>query len=108
MTALDGAVTFSQVNNMAKFVTHDLKFHMTCFSIYFDELNKAFPPDNLYKGYHLIAVDGSEMQIPLDFSDPDTLHKSASKGKFLSAFHLNVSYDVLNHRYLDTIVQGDS
>lgn len=71
-----------------------------------NELNKAFPPDNLYKGYHLIAVDGSEMQIPLDFSDPDTLHKSASKGKFLSAFHLNVSYDVLNHRYLDTIVQG--
>jgi len=66
-----------------------------------NELNKAFPPDNLYKGYHLIAVDGSEMQIPLDFSDPDTLHKSASKGKFLSAFHLNVSYDVLNHRYLE-------
>lgn len=38
------------------------------------------------------------MQIPLDYSDSDKLHKSASKGKFLSAFHLNVGYDVLNHR----------
>ncbi|MCR0411065.1 IS4 family transposase [[Clostridium] innocuum] len=71
-----------------------------------NELNKAFPTDNLYKGYHLIAVDGSELQIPLDFSDPDTLHKSASKGKFLSAFHLNASFDILNNRYLDMIVQG--
>lgn len=82
------------------------KISSRVFQYILNELNKAFPPDNLYKGYHLIAVDGSEMQIPLDFSDPDTLHKSASKGKFLSAFHLNVSYDVLNHRYLDTIVQG--
>ena len=85
---------------------HVLKISSRVFQYILNELNKAFPPDNLYKGYHLIAVDGSEMQIPLDFSDPDTLHKSASKGKFLSAFHLNVSYDVLNHRYLDTIVQG--
>ena len=82
------------------------KISSRVFQFILNELNKAFPTDNLYKGYHLIAVDGSELQIPLDFSDPDTLHKSASKGKFLSAFHLNVSYDVLNHRYLDTIVQG--
>lgn len=70
------------------------------------ELNKAFPPNNLYKGYHLIAVDGSEMQIPLDYSDPDSLYKNSSKGKFLSAFHLNACYDILNNRYLDTIIQG--
>ena len=37
MTALDGAVTFSQVNNMTKLVTHDLKFHMTWFfNIFFN------------------------------------------------------------------------
>ena len=63
------------------------KISSRVFQYILNELNKAFPPDNLYKGYHLIAVDGSEMQIPLDFSDPDTLHKSASKGKFLSAYH---------------------
>ena len=45
-------------------------------------------------------------RLILDFSDPDTLHKSASKGKFLSAFHLNASFDILNDRSLDMIVQG--
>ena len=82
------------------------KISSRVFQFILNELNKAFPTDNLYKGYHLIAVDGSELQIPLDFSDPDTLHKSASKGKFLSAFHLNASFDILNNRYLDMIVQG--
>ena len=82
------------------------KISSRVFQFILNELNKAFPTDNLYKGYHLIAVDGSELQIPLDFSDPDTLHKSALKGKFLSAFHLNASFDILNNRYLDMIVQG--
>ena len=67
------------------------KISSRVFQYILNELNKAFPPDNLYKGYHLIAVDGSEMQIPLDFSDPDTLHKSASKGKFLSAIKIALS-----------------
>ncbi|SFL91104.1 Transposase DDE domain-containing protein [[Clostridium] innocuum] len=88
------------------FVQARSKISSRVFQFILYELNKAFPPNNLYKGYHLIAVDGSEMQIPLDYSDPDSLYKNSSKGKFLSAFHLNVSYDVLNHRYLDTIVQG--
>ena len=82
------------------------KISSRVFQFILNELNKAFPPDNLYKGYHLIAVDGSEMQIPLDLNDPDTLHKSSPKGKFLSAFHLNASFDILNNRYLDMIVQG--
>lgn len=70
------------------------KISSRVFQYILSELNKGFPPDNLYKGYHLIAVDGSEMQIPLDLSATDTLHKNALKGKFLSAFHFNVSYDV--------------
>lgn len=37
------------------------------FRFIFIERKIAFPPNNLFKGYHLIAVDGSEMQIPLDF-----------------------------------------
>ncbi|MCR0382886.1 hypothetical protein MKC91_08625 [[Clostridium] innocuum] len=53
------------------------KISSRVFQFILNELNKAFPIDNLYKGYHLIAVDGSELQIPLDFSNPDTLHKSA-------------------------------
>lgn len=82
------------------------KISSRVFQFMINELNKTFSPNDLYKGYHLIAIDGSEIQIPLDFSDLDTLHKSSSKEKFLSAYHLNASYDILNNRYLDMIVQG--
>ena len=78
----------------------------SCFQYILNELNKAFPPDNLYKGYHLIAVVGLKCKYHLILVIPIRYIKVHRKGKFLSAFHLNVSYDVLNHRYLDTIVQG--
>ncbi len=83
-----------------------LRYLHAFFQFILYELYKAFQPNNLYKGHHLIAVDGSEMQILLDYSDPDSLYKSSSKGKFLSAFHLNACYNILNNCYLDTIVQG--
>lgn len=82
------------------------KISSRVFQFILNELNKIFPSTILYKGYRLIVFDGSEMQIPLDPNDPDTLHKCASKEKLLSAYHLNACYDILNNRYIDMIVQG--
>ena len=82
------------------------KISSRVFHFILNELNKVFPPTILYKGFRLIVFDGSEMQIPLDLNDPDTLHKCSSKEKLLSAYHLNACYDILNNRYIDMIVQG--
>ena len=74
----------------------------------FEELlhlfNKAYPCDQTYKGYRLIAVDGSDLNIPYDPLDKDTLHKNQNKAYNL--YHINAAYDILNNRYTDIIIQG--
>ena len=74
----------------------------------FEELlhlfNKAYPCDETYKGYRLIAVDGSDLNIPYDPLDKDTLHKNQNKAYNL--YHINAAYDILNNRYVDLVIQG--
>lgn len=88
------------------FVQARSKISPDAFRFLFDELNNLFPATDTYKGFRLIAVDGSELQIPVDFNDVDTLHSCCSKDKFLSSYHVNACYDLLNNRYVDMILQG--
>lgn len=61
----------------------------------------------LYKGYRLLAIDGSSVSIRMDPLDSDT-YTSSSQGKGYNAFHLNASYDLLEHTYDDVILQGEA
>ncbi len=67
-------------------------------------INKTYPCDKTYKGYRLLAVDGSDLCILTDRSDYDTYKPDNPKFGH-SVFHLNALYDILNHRYLDNIIQ---
>ena len=68
--------------------------------------NNAYPCTETYKGYRLIAVDGSDLNIPYDPQDRTTLHKNQHKA--CSLYHINAAYDILNNRYVDLIVQGNT
>ena len=74
----------------------------------FEELlhlfNKVYPCTETYKGYRLIAVDGSDLNIPYDPLDKDTLHRNQNKE--CSMYHINAAYDILNNRYVDLVIQG--
>ena len=67
-------------------------------------MNKAYPCNKTYKGYRLLAVDGSELPISVDENDTDT-HVVDSSRKGHNSYHLNALYDVLCHRYIDCIIQ---
>ena len=67
--------------------------------------NKACPCDKTYKGYRLLAVDGSDLTIFTDPDDPDSYEKYGNKEIGFNNYHLNCLYDILNHRYLDNIIQ---
>lgn len=63
-----------------------------------------------YKGYRLLAVDGSDINIAYD-ETADTYIKPAIKvkqdgtsGKGFNQYHLNALYDLLNHVYLDATI----
>lgn len=62
--------------------------------------NRSVKHDNLLKGYYLLACDGSDVNIPFDASDIETLLQSRNNKPY-SQVHLNALYDCLNHIYWD-------
>ena len=68
-------------------------------------INKAYPCESVFKGYHLIAVDGSDLNIAYNPDDSETFLKS-KKSKGINQLHLNCAYDILSNRYVDAIING--
>lgn len=60
--------------------------------------------DKTYRGYRLLACDGSDVNITRDPSDEDTFIHQGSSG--YNAIHINALYDITNHTYCDLLVQG--
>lgn len=58
-----------------------------------------------YRGYRLLAIDGSDLHIATDPTDPLTYSQRPSHSKGLNLLHLNAAYDLCNHLYVDAVVQ---
>jgi len=59
----------------------------------------------LYKGYRLLAVDGSDLQFTANPNDPLSYFPGANGQKHYSFLHLNALYDLNSNLYLDAIIQ---
>ena len=57
-----------------------------------------------YRGYRLLACDGSDVNISRNTSDEETFIHEGSRG--YNMIHINALYDLLNHTYCDFIIQG--
>ena len=69
-------------------------------------VNKAYPCRKKYKGYRLLAVDGTNVSIASDENDIDNKNPCAPSSKGAWMFHTNALYDLMNHRYIDNIIQS--
>ena len=68
-------------------------------------INKAYPCKKKYKGYRLLAVDGSDLSIAKDKKD-DVSKKFNGENVMPSyMLHINCEYDILNDRYVDCVIQ---
>lgn len=54
----------------------------------------------------LLAVDGSDIQIATNPDDEDTYFQGVNGQKPYSLIHLNTLYDLEQHFYIDSIIQG--
>lgn len=85
------------------------KIKAEAFKTLFDNFNAKTHCNKLYKGYRLIAIDGSELPIDNSILDKETtLLKHGGKNQTYSAYHLNASYDLLECTYDDLIIQGEA
>lgn len=71
-----------------------------------DFIHKTLPFQNiLYKGYRLLACDGSDVNIARNPMDEDTF---IQEGKGYNMCHINALFDLMNHTYHDVVLQGKS
>ncbi len=76
------------------------------FEFLFKEFTNAYArKDTKYKGYKLIACDGSDLCISLNPNDKTTYFQSQPTDKGFNLFHLNAFYDLLGRTYTDAIIQ---
>jgi hypothetical protein len=71
----------------------------------FHEFTQSHTNIKDYRGYRLLAIDGSDLHIATDPSDTDTYFQSQPNTKGYNLLHLNAAYDLCNRLYVDAIVQ---
>jgi len=87
------------------FVQQRSKILPSAFKHLLDKFTGSFDNLKTYKGYRLLAVDGSDFHIYHNPNDAETYFKSNQNGKGYNLIHLNAMYDLCNKLYVDASVQ---
>ncbi len=82
------------------------KINEFAFPSLFSLFVKYTDKDKLYKGYRLLAADGSDVQIPTDPKHSTSYFPGANGQSPYNLLHLDAVYDLLQHTYLDAEVCG--
>ncbi len=91
---------------VSAFVQQRNKVNPYAFEILFHTFTNAIDEQTLFKGYRLLAVDGSDLHTPTNKDEEDSFHKKADGQKPYNLYHLNALYDLQRRIYVDAIVQG--
>lgn len=75
------------------------------FEFIFREFANSCDLPALYRGYRLLAADGSDLAIAPDPSDLDSYYPGANGQRHYSLLHLNAFYDLQQKTYVDALVQ---
>lgn len=73
----------------------------------FDLFVQKTKSTKLYKGFHLLAADGSDIQIPNHPEHTASLYPGSNGQSPYNILHLDAVYDLLQHTYQDASVVGD-
>ena len=71
----------------------------------FREFTNRCQKPKLYKGFRLLAVDGSDLQFTANPNDPLSYFPGVNGQKSYSFLHLNALYDLNSHLYLEAVIQ---
>ena len=93
------------VPTSSAFIQQRAKIIPEAFEILFHHFTDHICENRTYKGYRLFAVDGSDLQIAANSQDTDSFYPGANGQKPYSLLHINAMYDLLQHIYVDAIIQ---
>lgn len=96
----------SNLTYKSTFVQQRDKFSDDAFLNLFSDFNNKLPFKQTKYGLHLLAVDGSDLNLPTLFSDKEYFVENHFKnGKGFYQLHLNALYDILEDRFVDIVTQ---
>ena len=75
------------------------------FEFLFREFTTVTSGEKLFRGYRLLACDGSDLCIAHNPQDETTYFQSTPDSKGFNQMHLNALYDLLSRSYADAIIQ---
>lgn len=87
------------------FVQQRDKIKPEAFVQLFNDFTDTYDNLKLFRGFRLLAVDGSTLNIAHNPNDSLTYLKSATAKKGYNSLHLNTLYDLQNKLYIDGTVQ---
>lgn len=89
----------------AAFVQQRDKILPFAFEFLLHEFTRSFSDTKKYKGFRLLAVDGSDLHIATDPDNPDTYFQNHTDEKGFNLLHLNAMYDLSSRLYVDSCIQ---
>ena len=76
------------------------------FRAVFDKFNSKFTDSELLKGYRILAVDGTTINLPRNPSSASYVqHEGIPKG--VNQLHVTPLYDILNRTFSDVVIQPE-
>lgn len=72
----------------------------------FTEMLMEIDVPKTFRGYRLLACDGSDINIPYNPDDTESYHQNADKRGY-NQLHLNAFFDILNGIYIDCVLEPD-
>lgn len=90
---------------VSAFVQQRGKISSFAFETLFKNFTSSFTKQKLYKGYRLLAADGSDLHTPTNPKEPNSFYAGTNGQKPYNLMHLNALYDIMNNLYVDAIVQ---
>ncbi|MGM9890257.1 MAG: IS4 family transposase [Floccifex porci] len=95
--------------SLCAFVRARDKISLRGIKLILQKLNKKMSYDKTFKGYRLLAIDGSKVSIyPNKKDDEIEKRKSKGDGKPSSLIHVSALFDVLNKVFIDCRVNKES
>lgn len=88
------------------FVQQRDKLNNSAFEFLFHSFSRKNIPNSTFKGYRLLAVDGSSLCTPPNPDDLDSYFPSVNGKKHFNLLHIHALYDLLSHSYVDAIIEG--
>lgn len=86
------------------FIQQRNKIDYRAFEYLFHSFNDSFERVKKYKGYYLLAVDGSKITYQPNPADEENYFQNKENAKGFCQLHLNALYNLLSRRYVEVTI----